>query len=511
MKRRQFINQFTLASGGCLLGLRQPVLSVFAHSAESWKRWGVTSIDFLDVAAFPVGKRIPLGWEAFPVWASPHDEARSVLHFPAFRPSTESAWLRITAAIDFREEKKLAAFLPKTGTELGVFDIRFAHPFQPFQIPIDPEHFREIRKQGIGLKMIQGTKDAWFFLPDANQPDTQGLRPQLLISGEFDPAVSFRQNLLSLNSFSPFGWMGGSVQDALLEMYLRGDLAALPVLKQQLDNYLDEEKGIRFENPHTEPLDGAFNSIEDFLPFAAIAQCYPDHPSVQLAVDFLKGKEREDLLIASGNHVTTEGCYTVAYPLAVIAVQRGDRAMAHTALMQLVHRMRFLSDETAIYQRSGLDGQKGYRNWGRGAVWYLLGMIKTLAVLKKSPFEDMPEITVLEKEFQRAIAVLLPWQNQQGLWYSFLDRPDTGVDTSASAGIAAAIGWACEMGVLDRAYLQNALHAYEGLLPYLTPDGFLTAVSQINRGGEALQSGGYRVISQFGMGLLAQLALFVAK
>jgi len=39
---------------------------------------------------------------------------------------------------------------------------------------------------------------------------------------------------------------------------------------------------------------------------------------------------------------------------------------------------------------------------------------------------------------------------------------------------------------------------------YLSEDGFLRNVSQINRGGEELQANGYRVISQFGMGLFSQ-------
>lgn len=41
---------------------------------------------------------------------------------------------------------------------------------------------------------------------------------------------------------------------------------------------------------------------------------------------------------------------------------------------------------------------------------------------------------------------------------------------------------------------------------YLTPDGMLTGVAQSNRGGISLQQSDYRVISQMGMGLMAQLA-----
>ncbi|NJK98542.1 MAG: hypothetical protein HC905_29730 [Bacteroidales bacterium] len=95
-----------------------------------------------------------------------------------------------------------------------------------------------------------------------------------------------------MNSFSPFGWMGGCVQDALLEMAIHGDKKAEQVLLQQLNAYLDDDKGIVFENPHTIPLDGQFNSIEDFLPFTSIVKYYPDHKAVQMAVDYMLSNNR---------------------------------------------------------------------------------------------------------------------------------------------------------------------------------------------------------------------------
>jgi hypothetical protein len=242
-------------------------------------------------------------------------------------------------------------------------------------------------------------------------------------------------------------------------MAQKSDQEALKTLKKQLNCYLDSEKGIIFENPMTEPRDGTFNSIEDLLPFAAIIGLYPEHPSVEMALDFLKSKERPDGMIISGNDITTEGCYTIAYPLAVLAVTRNNRDLAQTALNQLLFRTRFLANDHTI--------------------------------------------------FQRAIAIVSNWQNKEGLWHSFIERSKTGIDTSASAGIATAIGWGVRLGLLDQAMLKKARKAHSSIMDYLTPDGFLTHVSQINRGGETLQASGYRVISQFGMGLLAQLGTII--
>lgn len=83
--------------------------------------------------------------------------------------------------------------------------------------------------------------------------------------------------------------------------------------------------------------------------------------------------------------------------------------------------------------------------------------------------------------------------------------PDVLPDTSGSAGIAAAIAIGVNSGFLPKNYKKYPTQALRGLLPYLTPDGYLGGVAQDNRGGLELQRGPYRVLAQMGMGLLAQL------
>ncbi len=484
---------------GGLMGL--PHLA-FAK-ASSWYRIPLTGVD-APPSTFPAEKRVPLGWKAFPVAVG---GAESILHFPKTKTSGQKVWLRITAAIDFREHKLIKASLAKSGRVLGLFDIRYAHPFQPFQIEIKTSLLKQVAAEGIALTLAEGTKTAWFFMPDHSADDSQGLRPQLLVDGEYDAETSLGQNLCSMNSFSPFGWMGGCVQDALLEMSVHGNAEAENTLLKQLNHYLDEEKGIVFENPRTEPIDGHFNSIEDFLPFAAIVRYFPNHQSVELAVDYIRSKEADNGLIATGytGHTTTEGCYTLAYPLACIAGVRSDRDLAEKALRQMILRTELLSDEQAIYQRTGNNGPKGFANWGRGTVWYLLGIVKTLHALRLGGFGQLADVAKVEAEFVRAAAFVAPWQNADGLWYSFLNRPATEMDTTASAGLAAAFAWGHRLGYLNEGYKIKAEKAYQALLAYVTPDGFMTHVSQINRGGEDLQANGYRVISQFALGLMAQL------
>ncbi len=353
--------------------------------------------------------------------------------------------------------------------------------------------------------MTQGRQDGWFFLPDPTRTDNAGLQPHLLIGENAHPERAFRQNLLSMNSFSPFGWLGGNVQDALWEMAQRGDKSALRTLEKHLSAYLDPVQGVVFESPMTEPRDGTFNSIEDFLPFAAIVGLYPQHPSVSSALGYLQLKANREGLMVSEQDITTEGCYTIAYPLAAIAAQRHDLVLAQTALRQLNGRTRLLTTPQTIFQRASLEGHQSYPNWGRGVAWYLLGTIKTLAVLKHFRQQEITGKKEVEEAFRRAAVQVSRWQDPAGRWGSFIDRPETGTDTSATAGIACAFVWGVQLGLLNQSYLRRARQAKASLQAYLTADGFLTGVSQINRGGEALQASDYRVISQFGMGLLAQL------
>lgn len=501
MQRRQFIQQTTLATVAILTSC-QHNRSLYGSGAQEWRRVLADSISSPTVD-FPREKRIPLGWAAFPVSAE-EKAGLTKIRFPEESTRAGRFWLRLATTIDLREPVKISAFLAESGEELGVFDLHYAHPFQPFQIEIADRRLEAIIRQGVALKMIQGSKDAWFFAPDPERTDSPGLRPQLLLDGRFDPESAFRTNLLSMNAFSPFGWMGGCVHDALYEMYLGGDMEALNALRMHLECYLDKEKGIIFESPMTTPKDGDFNSIEDFLPFAAIVGLYPDHPAIDMALNYIQSREQPDGLIRTGK-ITTEGCYTLAYPLAAMAVARKDRSLAEKALRQILHRAQRLSDDRAIYQQATPEGERSYANWGRGVAWHLLGMIKTIKVLKESPFRELPGLDEAEAVFKRSAARVASFQNIEGLWHSFLDRPATGPDTSATAGIAAALAWGHQLRLLDSAYRTRARRSYRSLTGYLTPDGFLTSVSQINRGGEALQASGYRVISQFGLGLLGQL------
>jgi rhamnogalacturonyl hydrolase YesR len=194
----------------------------------------------------------------------------------------------------------------------------------------------------------------------------------------------------------------------------------------------------------------------------------------------------------------------MAYPLAQIAIVRNDRKLAGIALDQLVHRIHYLSTSEAVFQRNDLGKGTGFRNWGRGIVWYVLGMVKTINLMENSAFADLPQLDGIKTEFVRVMNWASQFQDKNGMWCSFIHRPDTLPDTTATAGIATTMVWGVRLKLLPESYLAKAELAGVSLRKYLTADGFLTNVSQINRGGESLQENGYRAISQFALGLMVQ-------
>ncbi|NUQ13119.1 MAG: glycoside hydrolase family 88 protein [Gemmatimonadaceae bacterium] len=97
-------------------------------------------------------------------------------------------------------------------------------------------------------------------------------------------------------------------------------------------------------------------------------------------------------------------------------------------------------------------------------------------------------------------------QRADGLWTCYAHRPETGPETSGTAGIAAALLLAHELGLAPASVQDVARRALQGLERYLSPDGFLHGVTQSNKGGEELQRSGYRVYLQMGLGLAVQLA-----
>lgn len=413
------------------------------------------------------------------------------------------ARLRIVIAADVRENRKIE--VRTEGSAIGVFDIRFAYIFQPFDLSVDGNTAMDLLDHGAELRMIEGEVDTVLFAESGDE----FLQPRLFYDRDYaDPEQEFYRRLYSAASIQPFGWMEGCVLDGMLTAHRRGDRRALPAIRLHLGNYIRRGRLV-YEDPRGVMREGDVYGIEGCLPFAIMAILSREGVSgtAEAVAAFLRFIEgfRGSTLITDAEFVSAEGSYTIAYPLAALAASTGDRSMAETAVRELLERKRLLRDGRVLYLRAGgcMDtGERTFRNWGRAYAWYLLGLVQTLGRLKavNLPFPDE-----LVRELRTVAETSAERFTPEGLCHAFLGESETGEETSAAAGIAAAYALGSHYGFLDASFRERAERTRRSLIPWLTADGMLGGISQSNRDGERLQRSGYRVISQMGMGLMAHL------
>jgi hypothetical protein len=280
-----------------------------------------------------------------------------------------------------------------------------------------------------------------------------------------------------------------------------------PVIEAHLGQYLSEDGRLLYEDLHGQAADDALTTIEATLPLAIIAKFRPDHPVVKRAISFWESRsEASGGAVVDGNSITAEGMYTVAYPQAVIAAKLGRTDLAEQSIGQALLRRDTLARDNHLFLRyNRRTDAHVFRSWSRAYAWYMLGLTRTWYELKHSMFGHLPGVAEMEREIKRIADVAMHWVQPDGLWTAFLAEPETGPEASGSAGIAAALALGANYGLLGRRHNDAAAKTLEAIQSHLTPDGILSGVTQHNAGGIELQTGGYRVLSQMGMGLLAQL------
>lgn len=447
----------------------------------------------------PPGKTVPFDWPYAEIPAG--GEGLRLTWPAATRLPTGPALFRLTSATDVREVCQVDVLSGKTDRVLGEIDMRFAHYHQPFEWSISAADLPEILSNGLRLRLKTGTKQLWIFCatPDGG-PVPPAFLPHLFAGSGSETA--WQERLLSLDSVQTFGWMEGCVLDGIQAMVPRTPRAQ-GVLGQHLDLFFGNDR-FRYETLNNERSEGRIHTVESLLPFAILAQTNPAHPALRTAVEFALQHADANGVIADGTGpnrmIKTEECYTISYPLAVLAKRLAQPRLAELAAQTALARVQGLRRGNRIYQR-GVAGQEPFfENWARGVAWYLLGLARTLAHLPPGPAAE-----TLKTDFRQAADAVMGYQQGGGLWACFLHQPETGLETSGSAGIAAALAVGHRQGLLPESARRSALRAQRALGDFLTPDGFLKGTAQVNKGGEGLQRGGFRVISPYTLGFLGQL------
>lgn len=449
--------------------------------------------------------RVPFQWDYFSIGKG---ENAALLNLQGkIDKSCKELRLRLTTALDSREEKVVEVSVPGQNMVLGILDCKYAPVLQTTELIIDKKYFSLIQENGLALKLIKGEQPVYFFSGSNAVKNGNGvLFPHILQVHKKtgNKASAFLDQFLSLGSLQPFDWMEGCVLDGFWQMHIQqNESKALDSIKAHLDLFLDDQDNLIQEDPKSKIADNRITDIESTLPFAIIAHLYPEHPVLKKVEKFWD-EHLNDMGAVVDHSITAEGAYTIAYPMAVLAKAWNRDDLANMALQQLRVRKKLVF-EGNNYLRYYPDTQKRtYKNWARALAWYMLGIVRTMAVLKETE-----KIDDLVEELNRVTSFVMQHQKEDGLWNCFLDNPETIRDTSGSAGISAAIAAGIHEGFLPEDLKKNVKNSWQGLLSFLTPDGLLAGVAQSNRAGEELQRSDYRVISQMGMGLMGQLYAYL--
>jgi hypothetical protein len=443
----------------------------------------------------PAKQRTPFGWTTATVTNA--DRPPLMLAWPDFPADVTPTHLRIAVGLDERDEKAAEVLLPKSGRVIGTLDLRFVTQFQVYQLALTAEDVAEIRREGVALRLTKGS-DLEIFTSGADIP--AALLPHLLVPGTASAMNEFFACMNSLACVQQFGWMEGCVMDGLLDLGELPQHAAMKAMAQRHLALFFQDGKLVYENHVSAPSDGRIYGIEGGLPFAALARVEPQNPLLEIPLDFWPKRRRPTGSIQDGEHMSSEGSYTIAYPLALIAKARGDEKLMQDALYQCRIRQARFFDGREFFRTYNDDGKRGNRNWARGIAWQMLGLVRTLEVAKER--QDIGDLFI---QLQRFATWAMKLQRGDGLWSVFADEPTLTPDTAGSAGIAAALAIGVKNGWLDEQARIAAQKTLAGLQTHLTPDGFLGGVSQSNKGGEGLQRSDYRSIYQMGMGLMAQL------
>ncbi|QGY42226.1 hypothetical protein GM418_00705 [Maribellus comscasis] len=492
MKRRDFIHTAQLGSFGILLS-PLPAMSTFSQNKET-TRIVLKQLNFKS-PELPDGQRIPFGWSA--AGLLPGD---SVIVKPDKKIPDGNLWFRVSVAQEIWDKKQLHLQLANSKEKLGTVDIQFSSVLVPYEVKINKKYIPEINRQGIKITLESPTP-FWYF----NQPDSKvnnaAFLPHLLSSQNNTGTIDdFLNCFLSINSTQAFGWREGTVLDGLWQIFSKkNNKRAFKAIQQHFDLYFDKKQNLVYENARSKPNDNRVNGIESTIPFATLARLHPEHPILKTVVKGWQEMKKENGMVIDGTMVSAEGCYTVAYPMAVIGKIWQDKALKENALEQLKHRYVLINDNK-LNLRYYTEGRYTYPNWARGAAWTLLGFSRTISEL----MDEMKVDEIIDK-FEDAVKIAVSMQRKDGLWNCFMHEPNSLPDTSGSAGISAAILTGINNGFLSESYRSIAEGCWSALENYITPDGFLKGVAQDNRGGVELQQSDYRVIAQMGMGMMAQL------
>jgi unsaturated rhamnogalacturonyl hydrolase len=153
-----------------------------------------------------------------------------------------------------------------------------------------------------------------------------------------------------------------------------------------------------------------------------------------------------------------------------------DQSLVDTGVAQALHYIALLQQGSGLFDHFALRGvpNRTYGpGWGRGQGWALLGLLDDIRSL---PGDDVDRPPLVESA-RALIEAMLRTQRPDGHWNAVVTDPDSGVESSTAAFMAAAFVRAARLGVVDDTVLPAARAGLAAALRRTDDQGRLADVS----------------------------------
>jgi unsaturated rhamnogalacturonyl hydrolase len=164
--------------------------------------------------------------------------------------------------------------------------------------------------------------------------------------------------------------------------------------------------------------------------------------------------------------------FMAAYYLLRMGIKLERKDLVEDALNQYYWHEEFLQDEATNLFYHGWDNVRQNHMsgmfWARGNAWAALTMAEALRLINYL----YPMYMRIDGAFRDQLSALVRLQSETGLWHTLLTDQTSNIETSASAGIAAAL--AINGHPLHQKYVYKA---FQGIRDQIAPDGRVKNVS----------------------------------
>lgn len=192
-------------------------------------------------------------------------------------------------------------------------------------------------------------------------------------------------------------------------------------------------------------------------------------PQIDIYLDWVANKQYrlfDGTLARNGPYPDTlwlDDLYMSVPALAQMGALTGERRYFDDAVRQILQFSdRMFDQETQLYHHGWVQAMSPHPKlyWARPDGWAIMAMVELLEVLPA----DHPGRQAVIDQFRALAAGLAKRQSDTGLWHQLLDRPDTYLETSASAIFAFALARGVNRGWLDpTVYGPVAILAWNGV------------------------------------------------